>query len=375
MELGSNFELDTFSLQPQADNVFQYLMKYHTIYMDSGRSAAAVLSALLKPGIILLPSYLCESSFQAYREKFTLRFYHIKKDLSIDFEDLERKLDRGVTAVYLMHYFGKLQDRRLLEKLLARKRRYGFTIIEDTTHSIFTKSRTIGDYCVCSLRKWFPIPDGGVLYSSTEIQGNSEEDFPVPPPSARLDAMILKNWYIKEGIDCNALYRRIFDQEEEKLDQQTQIYRISEMSKVLLKCFSIGELMERRRENYRMLAEFLTKHLAGSSAECLAGSSAGCLIESPVKRPIEPILEGSGFVPFTCPVYVGYRDAFRGYLMEHQVYCAVHWPMAGTELEEDPSAVDMSRFMLSLPIDQRYDVAHMEYLMDLIKKYEETEGG
>lgn len=350
MELGSNFELDISSLQKQEDNIFQYLAKYHAVYMDSGRSAAAVLCKLLKPGTLLFPSYLCESALQAYREKFTLRFYHVNSDLTIDWEDLEQKLGRDVTAVYLMHYFGQLQKPELLERLLEQKQRYKFTVIEDTTHSIFTKTQTIGDYGLCSLRKWFPVPDGGVLYSSSRMENITPDDYPVQKPSARLDAMILKNWYIKAGIDCNALYREIFAGEEEKLDRQKQPYQISAIAKTLLKYFSVTTLMERRKRNYKLLESVLQ------------GTS------------IRPVLEGNDFVPLAYPVYLKERDEFRRYLMEHQVYCAVHWPTGQTEFEKNGEAAKMSEHMLSLPVDQRYGQEHMQYMKDLIWEYERAGG-
>lgn len=350
MELGSNFELDISSLQKQEDNIFHYLAEYHAVYMDSGRSAAAALCTFLKPGTLLCPSYLCESALQAYRGKFTLRFYRIKRDLTIDWEDLEQKLDSNVTAVYLMHYFGRLQKPELLKKLLEQKQKYGFAIIEDTTHSIFTENRTIGDYCLCSLRKWFPVPDGGVLYSVSHMDGIVLDDYPVQKPSARLDAMILKNWYIKTGIDCNALYREIFAREEEKLDQQARPYQISAIAKTLLEYFSVSALIKTRKQNYEILKNILQE------------------------TSIELIMQDSDFVPFACPVYIGQRDVFRNFLMEHQIYCAVHWPLAGTEFEKDKEAADISEHMLSLPIDQRYGLKHMRYLKEFICNYIQTGG-
>ena len=249
MELGSNFELDISSLHNTENNIFRYLELYHTWYMDSGRSALAVLNQVLTSGIILLPSYICESVVKVYRENFSIVFYKIKRDFTVDTEDLDSKLSENVTAVYLMHYFGQMQDETFLNWLNRNRRQYGFVIIEDTTHSIFTKRRTIGDYCVCSLRKWFPVPDGGVLYSENERMDISFADISAKNPSVLLEAMILKKLYIEGKADCNELYRKIFTEEEEKLDKQKEIYRISGLSRSLLKYFSIDDLKEKRRKN------------------------------------------------------------------------------------------------------------------------------
>lgn len=345
MELGSNFELDISSLHNTENNIFRYLELYHTWYMDSGRSALAVLNQVLTSGIILLPSYICESVVKVYRENFSIIFYKIKRDFTVDTEDLDSKLSENVTAVYLMHYFGQMQDETFLNWLNRNRRQYGFVIIEDTTHSIFTKRRTIGDYCVCSLRKWFPVPDGGVLYSENERMDISFADISAKNPSALLEAMILKKLYIEGKADCNELYRKIFTEEEEKLDKQKEIYRISELSRSLLKYFSIDDLKEKRRKNYRMLRNALQK----------------CGMEL--------ALEGKQMVPLACPVYLNGRDEFRQYLAEHRVYCAVHWPLAGTGLEDHKDAKEMSEQILSLPIDQRYGAEHIQYLTELIRDY------
>ncbi len=345
MELGSNFELDVTNLHDTKAHIFNYLALYHTFYTDSGRSAFAILNRVLTAGIILLPSYICESVVKIYQEKFFVEFYKVRKDFTVDIEDLDSKLFEDVTAVYIMHYFGQLQDKKLLQWLNEKRSQYGFIIIEDTTHSIFTKRKTIGDYCVCSLRKWFPVMDGGVLYSENKLINIPTADIIAKSPSGVLTAMILKKLYIDGKTDCNELYRRIFIEEEEKLDKQEKIFKISELSRSLLMYYSIDELKEKRRKNYQILQVMLQE------------------------MGIELALKDENFIPLACPIYLDDRDKFRQYLAKHQVYCAVHWPLEGTGLENDENAKVMSEQILSLPIDQRYGQEHIQYLASLISDY------
>ncbi len=345
MELGSDFELDMSNLNQTQDNFFQYLTLYNTVYMDSGRSAAIALNRILKQGTILLPSYICGSVINVYKRQFRIKFYKINADFSVDIKDFEKKLDKNVTVVYITHYFGQLQDKVFINYLYESKKEYGFTIIEDTTHSIFTESKTVGDYCICSLRKWFPIMDGGVLYSDKEMNGISVENIPHKNPSDKLYAMILKHLYIEGKLDSNQLYRKIFIEEEKKLDTQEEIYQMSALSKSLMENFSISELKEKRKRNYHELVKALRK------------------------LGINEILKKQEFVPLCCPVYVENRDEFRKYLIEHQVYCAVHWPLEGTELEGDEEMIHISESIISFPIDQRYGKQHMQYLGNLIEEY------
>ena len=354
MELGSNFELDITQLSYKQDNIFNYLKDYHAVYTDSGRSALKILDKTLNKGIVLLPAYICESVIDVYKKDNQIRFYKINPDMTIDIDDLKSKMDSQVTVVYLMHYFGSVQNNEVLKYLENTKKKRGYTIIEDTTHSIFTKKRTVGDYCVCSLRKWFPITDGGVLYTEknvtdtfdmTEYQKNYFVD--------SLEAMILKKYYIQYGVDCNSIYREIFAKSEQRLDMQTEIYQISDISKSILECISITQLQEKRKKNYWQLK--------------------GKLKNIPVKD----VLSTDNFVPLVYPVYVENRNQFRQYLMENKIYCAVHWPLAGTGMENDSDAVKIYENIISLPIDQRYESMHIEYLAQVIEAYfkEEKQDG
>ena len=165
--------------------------------------------------------------------------------------------------------------------------------------------------------------------------------------------MILKKYYIQYGVDCNSIYREIFAKSEQRLDMQTEIYQMSDISKNILECISITQLQAKRKKNY--------------------GQLKGKLKNVPVKD----VLSTDNFVPLVYPVYVENRNQFRQYLMENKIYCAVHWPLAGTGLETDLDAVKIYENIISLPIDQRYESMHMEYLAQVIEAYfkEEKQDG
>lgn len=347
MELGSNFQLNMENLYECEDSIYTYLGNFNALYFDSGRSALRYLMNYLKQisgneGLVLLPSYICDSVIDVFELK-NIRYYRIKKDLNIDIGSLEQAIDGNVRIVYLMHYFGALQSLDILERILELKRNYGFTIIEDTTHSIFTNVNTIGDFCVCSLRKWFPIPNGGVLYTKQFIQNpqlkrkNSVKCF---------EAMLLKHLFIEEGLECNAMYRKKFVEEEEGLDEQKEVYGISTISEQLLKCFSISTLCLQRQENYHKVSRFLSKN------------------------GVTPMIQLEGGTALCCPIYVENRDELKKFLMEHKIYCATHWPIS-EKIDNmwKKEAEEMSNHMISLPIDQRYKEQEIAYLEGILELY------
>ena len=163
MELGGEFYLDLNTLSKKKYSVEACLSGEHPLYFDSGRSALRFAARSLRSGMILLPEYICDSVITAF-SGHALRFYRLTPSLEIDMDDLLSKLNGEISAVFLMHYFGAVQPRAILEQLESARLQYGFFIVEDTTHSVFSARCTIGDLCVCSLRKWFALPGGGALY-------------------------------------------------------------------------------------------------------------------------------------------------------------------------------------------------------------------
>lgn len=338
MEIGSNFELEASNLRRADDNIFAYLADYNTIYTDSGRSAIRLLGGYMD-GVVLLPSYICESVVSPCTGK--IEYYKIAPDFSIDLEDLKNKLTDRVTVVYIMHYFGALQPKETLTEIKRLQAELHFVIVEDTTHSIFTSVHTIGDYCICSLRKWFAVPDGAVLYSKHSLDGIGAKAPAQKNVWKRLQAMLLKHAYLYDGVECNRLYRDIFDETEHALDVQSEIYRMSNVSFSLLSCYSVQDMISARRKNFDVLYE----GLGGMG--------------------LHMVLPHEDIVPLVFPVMTEDRNALRSFLIEKQIYCAVHWPMPEDFTEE----VKRSDHMISLPLDQRYGKEHMQYMIRCIKEY------
>ena len=320
MELGGEFYLDLNTLSEKKYSVDAYLSGERPLYFDSGRSALRFAARSLRPGTILLPEYICDSVITAF-SGHTLHFYRLTPSLEIDTDDLLSKLNGEVSAVFLMHYFGAVQPQAILEQLEAARLRYGFSIVEDTTHSVFSARRTIGDLCVCSLRKWFALPGGGALYGPALAE---REDFSLLPRKTderRACGMVCKSLFLDGTLDCNAEYLNIFRETEDAL-------------------------AVRRKRNYARLKDALAQ--LGVSPICRIAEDA---------------------CPLVLPVWVKDRAALRRRLMEHRIYCAVHWPFDGVQADERPLARKLAAQMLSLPIDQRYDTAHIDYLMDTLDTY------
>ncbi len=344
MEIGSEFDLNLDTLQESEDNIFKFLNGYNCVFTDSGRSAIMLLDRMLPPGEILLPDYICASVINGF-SIHSVNFYTIDADFRLSIQSLIGKITSQTKAVFLVNYFGILQREETIIEL-ERLRTMGIVVIEDTTHSIFTQIHSVGDFCIASLRKWFRVPDGGVLYSKKKIDIVQMSYVQNTNIADKTSAMVLKNLKLRNILDCNEVYRKLFVASEHILDEMQCPKLISDFSRFLLSCYDISDIKRKRKKNFQTLYARLPRQLT-------------------------PIIlkDITGFCPFSLPVFVEKRDDFRKHLIDNQIYCAVHWPVIGTVLEINFNAVEISSHILSLPIDQRYSEYEMEYLAEIVGKF------
>lgn len=346
MELGSEFNICLEDLEVTQNSIYFKLKNYNTYFLDSGRSAIKLLHKKINMGEVLLPEYICDSVIEAFSGN-KINYYRLKKDLTIDLDDLGSKINNETSVVFIMHYFGALQPKGILDQIKDMKSKNDFIVIEDTTHSFFSQMQTIGDYCICSLRKWFPIPDGGVIYSQNSLDFCMYEKLEVNRNIDKAYGMLLKTLYLDKKMDANLLYRKIFVETESEFDKSCQIKKISNFSKYLLNCYDISHLMTKRKDNYAQLLKEVE----------LMGLKTSVRIEK-------------DWCPFVLTISLTGRDKFREYLIRNKIYCAVHWPLNETPLYENSSARKRASRMISLPIDQRYGDREMKYLIAVLKRYD-----
>jgi dTDP-4-amino-4,6-dideoxygalactose transaminase len=260
-------------------------------------------------------------------------------------EDLLKKITTETEAVYLHFFNGEISETYDFDLLTRLKKKYNFLIIEDTTHSLFSNKRCVGDYCICSLRKWFPIPDGGVLYSPRNL---SKIEVPLLVNDwweDRLQAMFQKADYFQGNTGIKPEFRRRFLACEEKLDNQTIPYKMSEKSLNLLKKYDVCTMIKKRLENSKLLEQYISR--------------------CPTLQPVAMV--GNSQVPLFFTVLVADRDNLRLRLTQKGIYCAVHWPLY-EELRHIEEAVFCNRHELSIPIDQRYGKDEMHYIIQTLNE-------
>ena len=153
---------------------------------------------------ILVPSYYQGVEIDTLLAAgYRLRFYRIDENLNLDLEDVERRLDGDVSALYIIHYFGFPQP---LVPILEFCQEKGLKLIEDCALSLFSRggSTWLGsgsDLALFSIYKTVPIPHGGFLVTKEEKPSIRLRSAPFMSTLVQTKDLIHKNLKAS-GIDC-----------------------------------------------------------------------------------------------------------------------------------------------------------------------------
>jgi dTDP-4-amino-4,6-dideoxygalactose transaminase len=367
--LGGEMELRPDALcAPEVGGLPQYLQSCPTI--TSGRTGLKLIARGLKTSqsaTALLPSYLCESMVQPFLEEdVDVHFYDVDIDLTIDSEDLLRRADSiHPTMVLFVNYFGfPVSDRE--SETLNRIKEQSW-LIEDCAQGSLVEQEEpivgeIGHFVLTSFRKYLPVPDGGLVINRTDV------DLPrlLPDTDAfvryELLGKFLRHEFIHGGLEepeVEQAYLTFFKNAEGRLNDHIPLHSMSEISEKLLRRINLSSVMDRRRSNFSYL-------LRAFDEEPL------CSIGTPLLNDLP-----GGVSPLVFPILVSEerRDALRKHLLGMGVFCPVHWPLPKeVKASEFEQAGQLSRGILGLPIDQRYDENDMGSLTErLLSAWEQVD--
>lgn len=311
-------------------------------FFHSGRDALGALAEFLspKPARILVPSYYCqEVSLALMSAGFHVEAYSDDPRWGLP---MLGTLTLGTgDAIVVSNTFGLRAGMNgpysVPESVI---------LIEDHTHDPFSEwARTsTAHYCFASLRKWLPVPDGGMLWS------NRSETLPTPDPGTPLHAeitrektvaMVLKASYLGGVTSDKARYRALFAGAEARVGSVSP-GSMSTAARELLQNVPVASWRTQRLANYNVLASELRKlHSVSFSL-------------------LEP---AQHCVPYAACLVMG-RSEDRGMLasalISESIYPAVLWPIVGARIKGvgDRDAELASR-ILCLHCDHRYSADDM----------------
>ncbi len=309
-EIGGYIELDTYHLP---------MLHEGAIALNCGRNALAWLIRARGIKKLWIPKLICDSvTGVCEREGIPYSFYSIGKDFRPD-----QEVTLGEEEwFYFVNYYSQFENSQINEYVKKYKR-----IIVDNAQSYF-QMPIPGVDTIYTCRKYFGVPDGAFLYTDAK----QTEDYPQDESFERMRFLLGRyersaNEFYSEYVDNNASFAT------------EPIKGMSKLTHNLLKGIDYEQTQKIRQENYSYLSKAL------NDINKLRLNDNGT---------------------FMYPLYIVNGTSIRKKLQDKKIYIPTLWPSVLEWCDESETAYQLASTVLSLPIDQRYKKADMEYIIQNI---------
>jgi hypothetical protein len=302
----------------------------------NARSAFHCLVAHLRPNTVWLPSFLCPILTVA-ASLARIRYYAPAQIVGHDQGRWLSDVQAGDVVLFI-DYFGFPSPR----DLLARASRRGACVVEDACQALLTA--TVGenaDFVLFSPRKFVGVADGGILSPRGERRIPSIDWKSAPNDWWRtsMGAATGRAAFDRGGSD------RGWHEQFQRAEATAPIgpFPMSDLCRAaLVSHFDYREISARRRENYSFLSATLP----------------GLALFSDLEEAVVPL----GF-----PALFENRDQVRSALFADEIFPPIHWPIDAVVPREFRASHRLAGKILTLPCDQRYGLATMERMADVVK--------
>ena len=356
-EIGSIFPLHELGMNESANlpnilNLPDNLGKVH--YYSLCREALFDIARHCSQdkGTVLLPAYTCDTVYLPFKQLgWNCEYYSINNNLSINLESFYDSVNRISPDVVVVHpFFGMdLCDDEM--QALSYLKLKQIKLIVDVTQCIFSGMYyDLADFCVGSLRKWFAIPDGAFLFCrDNRIELSNIESENTSFVTMQTVAMYLRDEFFREGNEnVKALSVKLNKCAESYACEIVVPHTMSSFSMQVLSQQNVAEIAKRRLGNYRYLFENIHSSLVRFVCEDMS-----CVTSAPLYFSI----------------YLDNPKSLQRFLASEHIYAPVIWPVGDEEVLIDDAVKNIYGSILSIPIDQRYDLTDMEKIVSLINSW------
>ena len=373
------FGLAGLSLKAQASQVWAPVDNFH--HFALGRYALREAYRLAGVGCgtaLLAPAYHCRTMIDpVFALGGDVVLYPLRQDLAPDLTVLDSLLARSPTPVKALlatHFFGFPQPFDELAVWCAER---SIALVEDCSHVLFCErfrppgTALHSDFVASSPYKFFPSPDGGLLYARQPqlLDGLQER-----PPTMRAElhgirrAISQAKHYRRAARNCDstsidadlaALAERPTTPGNDSRRSETcsaDYRRAAEglaplrFSRLVWRHADIDEISRRRRRNYRRWVDALA-----DSAHC---------------RPLYPELP-DGCIPYMLPLYINHPDT-HFYQLKHLGVPVWRWDSIAAS--SCPTANDYRLHLLHLPCHQSLSEDQLDWMIAAIQQVGVSEG-
>ncbi len=337
-EFGSDFHfIDSYS-----SNRAHLTDVYHdALFFADGRMC---ITALLKQygwKRLWMPEYFCYEVIASIKETTDVELVFYKDFPTNDARGIVATLPyREGDALLRVNYFG-LRDSRSEKDIPV-------PVIEDHTHDLLGhwSLYSDADWCIASLRKSLPIPEGGMMWSPKGlhydggVKSTPENDVIA---EQRWKAMKMKADYLAgKNVDKES-FRKIYLDTEEWFDH-AEISGMDKRTRSYISNLDINAWYNAKQNNWRSLCK-----LVNTKAQILEPEDESCNV-------------------FSFAILAKdkkQRDGWRKAMIEQCIYPAILWNVPD---DVHTYAKNMSSRMLSIHCDGRYNAKDIEKLAKLLNQ-------
>ena len=299
--------------------------EYHSdlLSLNTGRNAFEHILLLNKYKKIYLPYYSCDVLLEPLkRNNIDYSFYH----LNDQFEPaIWPSLNENEGVLYI-NYFG-LKD-RYIKEICSKKK----NVIIDNSQSFFSEPNSEMD-TFYSARKFFGVPDGAYAYSKSV---NSFPDYEDDHSSKRFSHLLIRH-------DDSPEAGYVSFQENELHLSDLPILKMSSLTKKILGSINYAEAIGQRIINFKYLESELKQYNLLKLNTKLVNA------------------------PFTYPLLIE-NEKLRAGLIGKRIYIPKYWESVKTVCPPGSLEVFWADNIFALPVDQRYGLEEMAYLVQTIKE-------
>lgn len=316
--IGGYFELET---QARAD----WLTSCQGLLLNSARNAFRVVLEARRPRRVLIPRYLCHSMLQPLQEtKTPFEPYQINHML-LPAEPLEPAANE---LAVVANYFGLRAGFEYDQDVSGASR-----FLIDNSQAFFSFPTTLA-FSIYSPRKFFGVPDGGVLHGPGDfdpfLSGQSQS-------IERFGHLLGRAEFGPEK------YYEASRSAEHSLAAEPP-RPMSKVTRKLLASFDFAHVAKRRRANFELLHSALWEF-----------------------NLLKPDLEKDA-VPMVYP-FLPKEPGLRDHLISRKIYVAKYWPKTVALISNGSFEHGLVHRLAPLPIDQRYGAAAMARIIETVNAW------
>lgn len=310
-EIGGFFELE-----------LNHFKEFHTnaIRLNTGRNCFEYILKVKKYKKIYLPYFICDVILEPIiKLGLEYEFYRINDS----FEPLFIKSLNDHEAFLYVNYFGLKQN--IVESLSYKYK----NLVVDNTQAFFS-SPINGVDTFYSPRKFLGVADGGYLYIDKILSVKLEKD-----KSFERVSHLLK----RIDFNANIAYPDFID--NSRVLVGNDILEMSNLTQDMLSSIDYKRIKLNRDNNFLYLHNNLKKlNELNISTDNLNG-------------------------PMVYPFMIK-NEELRQLLIDKKIFIALYWPNVLDWCDDCDMEYTMAKYILPLPIDQRYGLKEMKFIVELL---------